>query len=328
MNLSAKTLILATDKHRSVLAESTPGAISRIAYSPYGSLTANQLPQARLGFNGEFRERPQGWYHLGNGHRIYNPVLMRFHSPDRLSPFAEGGLNPYAYCLGDPLNYSDPTGKAPSWVHGLSFTLMALTLISGAASLLAPLMVSKYTGVAALIKGTTKLYQTVGAVKQPSMIASYVARFPSITGQVSGGIDAGTTMLGLVGVPIGAYGTVMDMQDSPSRAAMSAMYLGSGIAVLGGVLKAGLAFTPAVFKSKYSFGISRVVHGKEKALAASAKNYAPIKALQDAQRKQGILPTPALPSPLRAIPKPPPLKRNGLGRAAARHIRGIQETTV
>lgn len=318
MNPSAKTLLLATDKNRSVLAESAPGSISRIGYSPYGNLNPNQQPQSRLGFNGEFRERPQGWYHLGNGYRIYSAVLMRFHSPDRLSPFAEGGLNPYAYCLGDPLNYSDPTGKAPSWIHGLSFTLMALTLISGTATLLAPLMVSRYSGVAALVKSTTELYPGVGIVKQPSMIARYAAKFPSITGQVSGGIDAGTTMLGLVGVPIGAYGTVMDIQESPSSAAMSAMYLGSGIAVLGGVLKAGLAFTPTVFKSKYSFGISRVLHGKEKALAASAKNYAPRKALEDLQRERGLLPKPSL---LPESPLPRRLQRNDPGRSAVERIR-------
>jgi len=35
---------------------------------------------------------------------------MRFNSPDSLSPFGDGGLNGYAYCVGDPVNRSDPTG--------------------------------------------------------------------------------------------------------------------------------------------------------------------------------------------------------------------------
>ncbi|POD79180.1 hypothetical protein BKM17_05985 [Pseudomonas syringae group genomosp. 3] len=47
---------------------------------------------------------------LGNGYRAYNPVLMRFHSPDSLSPFGEGGLNAYAYGEGDSVNGVDPTG--------------------------------------------------------------------------------------------------------------------------------------------------------------------------------------------------------------------------
>jgi hypothetical protein len=53
-----------------------------------------------------------GHYLLGNGYRAFNPVLMRFNSPDNLSPFGKGGLNSYAYCLGDPINLQDSTGAA------------------------------------------------------------------------------------------------------------------------------------------------------------------------------------------------------------------------
>jgi hypothetical protein len=37
---------------------------------------------------------------------------MRFNSPDSLSPFGKGGLNAYTYCVGDPINSSDPTGHS------------------------------------------------------------------------------------------------------------------------------------------------------------------------------------------------------------------------
>lgn len=69
-----------------------------------------------LGFTGQPRDPFTGCYHLGNGHRTYNPVLMRFHSADRLSPFGKGGLNAYAYCQGDPVNYQDPSGQVPVWL--------------------------------------------------------------------------------------------------------------------------------------------------------------------------------------------------------------------
>ncbi|MFF7064784.1 RHS repeat-associated core domain-containing protein [Pseudomonas sp. NPDC008258] len=79
------------------------------SYTPYG-YKANR--DCKVGFNGEFQDPATGLYPLGNGHRMYNPTLMRFCSRDDLSPFSEGGLNSYTYCLGDPVNLSDPTGRA------------------------------------------------------------------------------------------------------------------------------------------------------------------------------------------------------------------------
>ena len=80
-------------------------------YSPYGYCSRLQ---SMLGFNGEHLASVTGYYPLGNGHRAFNPSLMRFISPDRLSPFAAGGLNAYAYCQGDPVNFQDPSGQMKS----------------------------------------------------------------------------------------------------------------------------------------------------------------------------------------------------------------------
>lgn len=62
------------------------------------------------GFTGAYRVSLIPAYFLGNGHRGYLPSLMRFNTQDNLSPFAAGGLNPYAYCGADPINRIDPTG--------------------------------------------------------------------------------------------------------------------------------------------------------------------------------------------------------------------------
>lgn len=72
-------------------------------------LLSNSL-QSFLGFNGERLDFTLGGYHLGNGYRIYNSSLLRFTSPDSLSPLGGGGINAYTYCEGDPVNNTDPTG--------------------------------------------------------------------------------------------------------------------------------------------------------------------------------------------------------------------------
>ncbi|WP_180204257.1 RHS repeat-associated core domain-containing protein [Pseudomonas sp. SbOxS1] len=104
------TTLLITDQQRSVLnaLEATPPR-SR-AYTPYGHRPVGNGLLSLLGFNGERPDPVTGHYHLGNGYRQFNPVLMRFNSPDSWSPFGKGGINAYAYCAGDPINRADPTG--------------------------------------------------------------------------------------------------------------------------------------------------------------------------------------------------------------------------
>jgi RHS repeat-associated protein len=104
-----ETALLATDQQRSVM-QTVGGHSLPIVYSPYGHLRAESGLTSLLGFNGERPDAVTGHYLLGNGFRAFNPVLMRFNSSDSLSPFGKGGLNSYAYCLGDPVNGSDPTG--------------------------------------------------------------------------------------------------------------------------------------------------------------------------------------------------------------------------
>ncbi|MFG3530150.1 RHS repeat-associated core domain-containing protein [Streptomyces sp. NPDC047917] len=76
------------------------------------------MTRSVLGYDGQRTDPATGWLHLGNGYRAYHPDLMRFTTPDSLSPFGAGGINPYAYCLGDPVNRTDPTGHLLAAPHG------------------------------------------------------------------------------------------------------------------------------------------------------------------------------------------------------------------
>ncbi|WP_459746915.1 RHS repeat-associated core domain-containing protein [Pseudomonas sp. 3A(2025)] len=104
------TTLLATDQQRSVLQSIGGGQREASAYTAYGHLPMSSGLSSLLSFDGERRDPVTGHYLLGNGYRAFNPVLMRFNSPDSLSPFGDGGLNAYTYCQGDPVNYRDPTG--------------------------------------------------------------------------------------------------------------------------------------------------------------------------------------------------------------------------
>ena len=110
------TSLLATDQQRSVLSSLDATHIRPVAYSPYGfRQRISDLP----GFNGEMPDPLTHTYPLGNGYRTFNPLLMCFHSPDSSSPFGDGGLNAYGYCLGDPINRSDPTGHVAALLRPL-----------------------------------------------------------------------------------------------------------------------------------------------------------------------------------------------------------------
>ncbi|BBP67472.1 hypothetical protein PHLH5_50130 [Pseudomonas sp. Cab53] len=107
---AVKTTLLTTDQQRSVLHAFDTSQPHILAYMPYGHRALKQGLLSLLGFNGERPEPVTGHYLLGNGYRAFNPVLMRFNSPDTMSPFGKGGLNAYAYCQGDPINRADPNG--------------------------------------------------------------------------------------------------------------------------------------------------------------------------------------------------------------------------
>jgi RHS repeat-associated protein len=126
--IDAGTRLQAVDLQQSVLVEVLGGQNRHFAYSPYGRRPTEGGLFSLLGFNGEQLDPLTGLYLLGNGYRAYSPALMRFISPDSLSPFGVGGLNPYAYCAGDPVNRVDPTGHVWEALGGIAMAMAGLLL--------------------------------------------------------------------------------------------------------------------------------------------------------------------------------------------------------
>lgn len=107
---STRTALLATDGVQTVVVVKSQAQGSRLP-TMLMAITLYDIPPHRPAFNGHLLVNSQ--YLFGNGYRSYNPALMRFHSPDSFSPFGAGGLNCYAYCMNDPVNFSDPDGHSP-----------------------------------------------------------------------------------------------------------------------------------------------------------------------------------------------------------------------
>lgn len=117
---STETSLLAADAQRSIIYRSRGKKACELTYTVYGHCMSVHL----MGFTGKRHDEVTNCYLLGNGYRAYSSRLARFYSPDSLSPFTRNAHNSYGYCLGDPVNYHDPSGhmmrrfsSATDWVQ-------------------------------------------------------------------------------------------------------------------------------------------------------------------------------------------------------------------
>jgi RHS repeat-associated protein len=127
-----KRCLFATDHQCSVLNAMEVLQCQPFAYTPYGHCSLIRGGPSLIGFNGQRADSLSGHYLLGNGYRAFNPMLMRFNSPDGWSPFKNGGLNAYSYCLGDPVNREDSSGQSSRLIRFLNrVTRRATQIVSG-----------------------------------------------------------------------------------------------------------------------------------------------------------------------------------------------------
>ncbi|MEU7024563.1 RHS repeat-associated core domain-containing protein [Streptomyces sp. NPDC046203] len=197
----ADTRLLGTDGKRTVLVAAMGGEeAEEYTYTAYGHRPV--VPGGSvLGYDGERTDPALGWLHLGNGYRAYHPGLMRFTAPDILSPFDEGGINPYAYCLGDPINRTDPSGHLSfsAWLGiGLGIAGLVATVLTGGAAIVAA------GGVAAAVNSASATALVVGTLGVVS----------DVTAVVSGALEEvspkASSILGWVSTVTGSFGDIAE----------------------------------------------------------------------------------------------------------------------
>lgn len=130
--MSVSSSLLQTDLQYSALAAMLRDGSRFIAYTVYGASPV-MVAGTLTGFDGVVRDGCLGGYLLGNGYRVYSPMLMRFYSADQVSPFGRGGVNAYAYCQGDPVNYRDDSGRVRKPARKISLSEFQLASLASLA---------------------------------------------------------------------------------------------------------------------------------------------------------------------------------------------------
>ncbi|KAJ5729088.1 uncharacterized protein N7483_003596 [Penicillium malachiteum] len=192
------TQLWASDAHHSVstwLDTRDSGQVHDQAYTPYGFSSDG----ATVGFNAQWRDPVTGWYHLGTGYRVYNPSLKIFLQPDAWSPFTSGEINPYAYCLGNPINRADPSGHF-SWrsfiqiLVGVSVAV-GIAVFTGGVGLVAGMAIGAAVNVGVgvaydLATGTTPTLKSIAS-------DAFIGAAGGVAGHAVGG--AGKALAGAAG---------------------------------------------------------------------------------------------------------------------------------
>ncbi|WP_426287297.1 RHS repeat-associated core domain-containing protein [Luteibacter sp. E-22] len=186
------TVLLGSDAQGSVVSEAG-AALASPAYGVYG-YRPEEEGSSDIAYAGELKERDVGWYLLGS-YRVYNPRLMRFHSPDAASPFGHGGLNAYAYVSGDPINRIDPSGEGwLDWaIVGIGAIATAVGVVASMGTL-APAAAALWAGAAVTFTQAAAVVSTgVGVLSVATGVASVAL---NETGHESEGSVLGWMSLG------------------------------------------------------------------------------------------------------------------------------------
>ncbi|MBE0418060.1 MAG: RHS repeat-associated core domain-containing protein, partial [Coriobacteriia bacterium] len=185
------------------LTDADGDAVNTYAYGPYGEiLSAEETVENPYRYAGYRFDEATGLYYLWN--RYYDPQTCRFLTRDPYPGELDNpmSMNPYLYCLGDPVNLVDPTGWCAEAAASASQPRNHLTpsdarLLHSLFGVAFPLAVA---GLSALYAG----YLAIGAGL--AMIGVTLGAAPFTAGlSIPGGVAGGYALVA-VGVVSGVAG--------------------------------------------------------------------------------------------------------------------------
>jgi RHS repeat-associated protein len=97
--------------------DSAGTTVASYTYDAWGKILSTTGTMAEINpfrYRGYYYDSETGWYYLNS--RYYDPIVGRFLNSDEsnyLDPESINGLNLYAYCLNNPVNYYDDNGNWP-----------------------------------------------------------------------------------------------------------------------------------------------------------------------------------------------------------------------
>eukprot|EP01132_Coremiostelium_polycephalum_P000121 gene121-166_t len=282
-NGTTKPWTVATDAKGSTVlyADSSTTKGKQYTYTPYGQrseVTSQSGNGIAVSFNGERLDEQAGLYHLGNGYRTYDPVMMRFYSPDSLSPFDKAGINVFGYCNGDPINLTDPSGHMPKWLNevlnvtglvlgiaALGLAIVGLTVATGGVGLafaiagVAGATMGVVSGALGVTSASLDLYDENHGTDHSSLskklgiaslafgIGSLVTGGVGAVGSVARGIGAAATVAEDA-IEMGEIGTngYQRLIDSASMASRSSLFSRVGLDFVGGFV--GISWSTQAIK--------------------------------------------------------------------------------
>ena len=201
-------------------------------------------------YRGYYYDSETGFYYLKS--RYYDPAICRFISADDPSYLGAGettqGLNLFAYCLNDPVNYSDSSGQWPNWATKLVAAAAVVAVVATAAAIT----------VATAGAGTAAAVIAVGAAKGAAV------------GMLSGAISGAATGAVSHRVSTGSWsGADKAALDGMANGALSGAVTG---AITGGI-KSGMQY--GTFSSKKQLLSHYAKHQRDfDGMYANAKEYA------------------------------------------------------